>query len=256
MGPSDGVFRWRLCPCDSHRAAPSVGALAGAGSARLLVTEMTVTMRARLASLLAHPAALAFAVLASSPALAHHPMGGKTPSTLSEGLLSGLGHPILGLDHLAALVAVGLLASRFASGALALPVLWIIGMALGAFAHMRGIDLPGGELMVAASLIGLGCLALLRPTLPLALLGLVFAVAGFAHGHALAESIIGADTAVVGAYLVGLVAIQATITVATILLVRRLLAGHASTPLVLRAGGGALAAIGVVFLVSALPGLA
>lgn len=213
-------------------------------------------MRARLAQFLAQPLAFALAVLAAGPALAHHPMGGRTPSTLSEGLLSGLGHPILGLDHLAALIAVGLLASRFASGALVLPVLWIVGMALGAFAHMQSIDLPAGEVLVAASLIGLGVLALLKPTLPLGVLGLLFAAAGFAHGHALAESIIGADRAVVGAYLVGLVAIQATITVGTILLARRLFASHAAMPLVLRAGGGALAAVGVVFLVSALPGLA
>jgi urease accessory protein len=217
---------------------------------------MTVTMRARLSQLPARTFALAVAVLASGPALAHHPMGGQTPSTLSEGLLSGLGHPILGLDHLAALIAVGLLASRFASGALVLPVLWIVGMALGAFAHMQAIDLPAGEILVAASLIGLGVLALLKPTLPLGALGLLFAAAGFAHGHALAESIIGADTAVVGAYLVGLVAIQATVTVGAILLVRRLLASHAAMPSMLRAGGAALAAIGVVFLVSALPGLA
>ncbi len=215
-----------------------------------------MTKRDRLSPIRLSCLAFAGLMLAASPALAHHPMGGKTPSTLMEGLLSGLGHPILGLDHLAALIAVGLLASRFASGALVLPVLWIVGMALGAFAHMQAIDLPGGEILVAGSLIGLGVLALLKPTLPLGVLGLIFAAAGFAHGHALAESIIGADTAVVGAYLVGLVAIQASITVGTILLVRRLLAAQTATPMMLRLGGGALAAVGLAFLVSALPGIA
>ena len=49
---------------------------------------------------------LAFAFsLAALPALAHHPMGGTTPTTFMQGLLSGIGHPILGLDHLAALIA-------------------------------------------------------------------------------------------------------------------------------------------------------
>lgn len=215
-----------------------------------------MTKRDRLSPIRLSCLAFAGLMLAASPAFAHHPMGGKTPSTLMEGLLSGLGHPILGLDHLAALIAVGLLASRFASGALVLPVLWIVGMALGAFAHMQAIDLPGGEILVAGSLIGLGVLALLKPTLPLGALGLIFAAAGFAHGHALAESIIGADTAVVGAYLVGLVAIQASITVGTILLVRRLLAAQTATPMMLRLGGGALAAVGFAFLVSALPGIA
>jgi urease accessory protein len=197
---------------------------------------------------------LAFTALLCSPALAHHPMGGATPSTLTEGLLSGLGHPILGLDHLAALIAVGLVASRYASGALLLPVLWIAGMGLGAFAHMNSIDLPAGEILVAGSLVLIGAIGVLRPSLPLPALAAIFAAAGFAHGHALAESIIGAETAVVGAYLVGLVAIQATITVGTILLVRRLFSMPATLPV--RAAAAAMACVGLVFLIAALPATA
>ena len=199
---------------------------------------------------------LLLAALAASPAFAHHPMGGTTPETLTQGLLSGLGHPILGLDHLAALIAVGLVASRFASGGLVLPVLWIVGMALGAFAHMQAIDLPAGEVLVATSVIAIAALAIWRPALPLPAIGALFAAAGFAHGHALAESIIGADRIVVGAYLVGLVAIQAAITVGTILLARRLFSVESGSPLPLRAIAAGLAVVGVVFLASALPGAA
>lgn len=196
------------------------------------------------------PLAFAFS-LTALPALAHHPMGGVTPTTVMEGLLSGLGHPILGLDHLAALIAVGLVASRFARGALLLPVLWIVGMGAGAFAHMGSVDLPAGELWVAGSPVVIALIGMLRPALPMPVLGALFAAAGLAHGHALAESIIGADTAVVGAYLVGLVAIQSMITVGTILLVRRLFA-ETGAP-VTHAAAAALAVVGVVFLVSALP---
>lgn len=196
------------------------------------------------------PLAFAFS-LTALPALAHHPMGGVTPTTVMEGLLSGLGHPILGLDHLAALIAVGLVASRFARGALLLPVLWIVGMGAGAFAHMGSVDLPAGELWVAGSPVVIALIGMLRPALPMPVLGALFAAAGLAHGHALAESIIGADTAVVGAYLVGLVAIQSMITVGTILLVRRLFAETGAPAL--RAAAAALAVVGVVFLVSALP---
>ncbi len=39
---------------------------------------------------------------------AHHVMGGRMPATFAEGLLSGLGHPVIGIDHLAFIVAVGL----------------------------------------------------------------------------------------------------------------------------------------------------
>lgn len=199
---------------------------------------------------------LAFTALLCSPALAHHPMGGSTPSTLTEGLLSGLGHPILGLDHLAALVAVGLVASRYASGALLLPVLWIAGMGLGAFAHMNSIDLPAGEILVAGSLVLIGAIGVLKPSLPLPVLAALFAAAGFAHGHALAESIIGADTAVVGAYLIGLVAIQAAVTVGTILLVRRLFSPESGLTLPVRAAAAAMGCIGLVFLIAALPATA
>ena len=40
-------------------------------------------------------------LMVAVPAYAHHPMGGVTPSSFGEGLLSGIGHPIIGLDHLA-----------------------------------------------------------------------------------------------------------------------------------------------------------
>jgi urease accessory protein len=41
-------------------------------------------------------------------ASAHHLMGGKTPTTFADGILSGVGHPIIGPDHLAFLVALGI----------------------------------------------------------------------------------------------------------------------------------------------------
>jgi len=43
-----------------------------------------------------------------APASAHHVMGGATPATFAQGLLSGLGHPVIGLDHLTFVLAVGL----------------------------------------------------------------------------------------------------------------------------------------------------
>ena len=51
--------------------------------------------------------ALTTIAASSSAALAHHPMAGKTPSNMMEGLLSGIGHPVLGMDHLAFVFAMG-----------------------------------------------------------------------------------------------------------------------------------------------------
>jgi hypothetical protein len=47
-------------------------------------------------------------LVTAAPAAAHHAMGGRTPSTFMEGFLSGLAHPVIGLDHLAFLVAIGI----------------------------------------------------------------------------------------------------------------------------------------------------
>src|ERR1044071_6160591 len=45
--------------------------------------------------------------LMTASASAHHVMGGKMPTTFAEGFLSGLGHPVIGPDHLAFLLAIG-----------------------------------------------------------------------------------------------------------------------------------------------------
>ena len=111
------------------------------------------------------------------PALAHHPMGGATPVTFLQGLLSGFGHPVLGLDHLAALVVVGLLASRTGRGWFLLPSVWIAAMGAGVFAHLGAIDLPGAEFLVAGSLVAIALIAVVLPALPPSVMGPVFALA-------------------------------------------------------------------------------
>ncbi len=192
----------------------------------------------------------------TGPALAHHPMGGTTPTTFVQGLLSGFGHPILGLDHLAALIVVGLLASRAGRGWFLLPSLWIAAMGAGVLAHLAAVDLPGAELLVAGSLVAIALIGVFAPTLPLAVTGTVFAVGGFAHGHALAESIVGAEPMPLVAYLIGLVVVQAAITTAVAILARRLFpAADAPSP-AFRAAAGAMGAVGLIFLVIAARGLA
>lgn len=100
-------------------------------------------------------------------------------------LMSGLMHPILGWDHMAAMLAVGLWAATLRSGAA--PVLLAVfplAMVVGGIAGRAGLDLPAVEAGIAASslVIGLALMMALRP--PVWLAGLV--VAGFAvfHGHA------------------------------------------------------------------------
>ena len=183
--------------------------------------------------------------LAAFPAFAHHMMGGRTPSTFMEGLLSGLGHPVIGLDHLAFLVAIGVAVGVFGLNLL-LPVAFIVAMALGVLLHVNGAGLPGAELVVAASvLLAGGLLAWGRP-LPVAAWGALFAIAGLFHGYSLGESIYGADRSALGAYLLGLVVIQSVLAVGVALLVRHY--GARLTSVAPRIAGALILAVGVVVL--------
>ena len=88
---------------------------------------------------------LALIMMIAQPAWAHHPMDGKLPQTFLQGLLSGFGHPVIGVDHLAAIVGIGILAAlagRSAAVVLAFSVSVIAGVGL----HLSGIDLPASEL--------------------------------------------------------------------------------------------------------------
>ncbi|MCD6071023.1 MAG: urease accessory protein UreJ [Microvirga sp.] len=199
--------------------------------------------------------ALALAgIAAATPALAHHPMGGMIPATFTQGLLSGLGHPVIGLDHLAALVGVGLVASRFARG-LTLPVFWIVAMAAGVGVHLASANLPYAEALVALSVVAIGIAATMRTTLPYALVAALFAAGGALHGYALGEAIIGAEAAPLAAYLIGLVAVQTALTTGIALAARSLAKGPLAVPsLQLRLAGLAVAVTGVAAL--ALPAFA
>src|SRR5712691_10507894 len=91
-------------------------------------------------------------MLGTVPASAHHVMGGRTPATFAEGILSGLGHPIIGIDHLAFLIAVGL-AVGVGRLHLAVPAIFVAASALGVAIHVQAIALSGAELAVAVSVV-------------------------------------------------------------------------------------------------------
>src|SRR3954451_17566570 len=188
------------------------------------------------------------AALAAEPALAHHVMSGAMPATFGQGLLSGLGHPIIGLDHLAALVGAGLVAARIRRG-LALPVVFVIAMAIGVAAHLARFDVPSSEALVGLSVVALGAAAVAGPRVPAGLAALLFAAAGAVNGYALAESIVGAEATPLAAYLVGLVTIQAAIATGVALVARALLR-RTPEPAArgLRFAGGAVALVGVAVL--------
>ena len=188
-------------------------------------------------------------LLTLAPASAHHLMDGETPSTFGEGLLSGLGHPVIGPDHLAFLIAVGIAVG--AGGlSLALPLVFVAASALGVALHVGGFDLPGAELIVAASVILAGVLLARGRALPLAAWACLFGVAGLAHGYAYGESIFGAEPTPLWAYLLGLVAIQSALTIGIALMARR--SGAQVSAIAPRLAGAAIVGVGLMALIGQL----
>ncbi|WP_246662995.1 HupE/UreJ family protein [Pseudolabrys sp. FHR47] len=187
------------------------------------------------------------ALAAAQPAFAHHVMDGAMPVTLAQGLLSGLGHPIIGLDHFAAVVAVGCIASLHGAGA-RLVVGYVVTMMAGVAVQLMGAGLPGAELWVAASVIALGLVLASRRDLGTLAAFAVFAVVGLLHGYALGESIYGAEQTPLIAYLAGLAIIQSVIALAA-MSVARLIARRMPEIAPLRLIGAGIAGIGFAILV-------
>ena len=163
------------------------------------------------------------ALFAVDPALAHHAMGGTTPTTFGHGLLSGLGHPVIGLDHLAAIVAVGCLAATQPKGAL-LAAGYVIATVVGAAAHIGEATVPNAEVFVALSVVALGLVVFRKAPLRRDLAFALFAAAGLINGYALGETIAGAERTPIVAYFIGLAAIQTAIALAVMFGVRLLTA--------------------------------
>jgi len=101
------------------------------------------------------------------------------------GFAAGFAHPLSGLDHMLAMVAVGLFAARLGGKALwQVPGAFVAMMALGGILGMNGFSLPYVELGIAASVIVLGAAVALEFSLPTAAaMGLAGFFALF-HGHA------------------------------------------------------------------------
>ena len=152
-------------------------------------------------------AACLMAASLAAAAHAHHPMGGTTPATWVEGLLSGLGHPLIGVDHFIFIAGAGMLAAKLGRGWI-LPLVFVFASVFTTLVRYLGADAGLGELPVAASLIVLGAMMLAGPAPREGIVALLFLVAGTIHGHALGEAIVGAEETPLIAYLAGLAIIQ------------------------------------------------
>ena len=182
------------------------------------------------------------------PVLAHHPFGGGTPDNLLTGFLSGLGHPIIGLDHFAFVVAVGLLAVLQKKLGILIPIVFTLATAVGTIIHLQSIDLPFVEVTIALGAIVAG-IALAVDKFNLSSLIIVSSIAGIFHGFAYGEAIFGAEMTPLSGYLLGFISIQLVISAIAFYLGRLTIASiNNNTSLALRFAGCVIAGIGIVLI--------
>jgi len=208
-----------------------------------MTLTVEIPMSSRNVLRLAFAAAMA---LLPTAALAHPGFGP------AAGFAHGFDHPVSGLDHVLAMVMVGLLACELGGRALWLvPMTFVLVMAAGGAKGMAGMALPFVEIGIALSVVVLGTVVALGVKAPtavaMAVVGLFALFHGHAHGTEMPESMGGMT------YAAGFLLATASLHAAGIalgFLVRG--AGHRYGPVALRSAGGIAAVAGIALLVGVL----
>jgi urease accessory protein len=119
------------------------------------------------------------ATLVTEPALAH------SIGSSAVGFAGGFLHPVTGLDHMLAMVCVGIWGAELGAPAIwLLPIAFPLIMAVGGAFGVVGVPLPAGELLIALSVVVLGTLVALARKLPIAAALTIVGIFAIAHGHA------------------------------------------------------------------------
>ena len=187
-------------------------------------------------------------LLAPSAALAHTGAGAH-----EHGFAYGFLHPLGGLDHLLAMIAVGLLAAHLGGRALWLvPLSFVVLMAAGGAIGFAEVRIPYVELLIAASVVVLGVLVAFRTNMPLVAAILIAGFFAIFHGHAHGAELPDGESPF--PYAAGFLIATALLHVAGIAIGLGLakLSKSGIGQRIVQASGGAMALAGIVLLTRAL----
>ena len=185
----------------------------------------------------------AVATLTIGPAHAHLAQGDVT-----GGWVAGFLHPILGFDHVVAMVAVGIWGAQLGRPAIyVLPITFPLVMAAGGVLGVLDVPIPGVETGIAASALVLGAMIALAARPPLAVTALIVAVFAIFHGYAHGTELPAAANPV--SYAFGLVVATGLLHAIGILIGTVRAWDWGATAL--RVGGAAIALMGVYYLIRA-----
>lgn len=202
--------------------------------------------------------AAVIALFTPTLAFAHHSLGGMPMVTFADGLLSGVGHPLLGFDHLFFVALVGIAAiytkQRFTS-----PMVYIVAMLFGCYAMSTGIGLPAKEVIIGLSLLTLGAVVLSGKALGLLPAIAIFAGFGLFHGSAFGDALASQEAGIGGqvliGYLVGLSAIQYAIALGAGWLVANVLGALTAQAIQARLAGAVVAGVGLFLTLENVEGI-
>ena len=188
---------------------------------------------------------LLLATIALTPALAHE------GASVKRGFLSGVVHPLIGVDHLLAMVAVGVWGAFLGRPlVVVLPVIFPVVMAGGGLLGIAGVPMPPIELGIALSVVVLGSAIGAAYKAPVWLACALVAVFGLFHGYAHGQELPAASDP--AAYGIGFILATGALHVAGIAI--GLLGDRAGGRAATRVLGIGIAAAGVYFLVRAVSG--
>ncbi|NJN45617.1 MAG: HupE/UreJ family protein [Candidatus Competibacteraceae bacterium] len=164
---------------------------------------------------------------------------------VAGGLISGFLHPIFGLDHLVAMVAVGLWGAQLGRPAIwVLPITFPVVMAFGGLLGIMGMPLPLIEVGISVSALVLGLMVAMALRPPLWVAGLLVAFFAIWHGHAHGTELPAAANPL--AYAIGFVISTGLLHLCGIVL--GILVAWPMGTWVVRCAGAGIAAIGVYFI--------